>query len=61
MTYQIGRCTAPCVDFISKTDYHVHAASPCMNLANIAWSPAFDLDNGARPLPLGTNPDMGCY
>lgn len=21
MTYQIGRCTAPCVDFISKTDY----------------------------------------
>nr|MBP6315192.1 T9SS type A sorting domain-containing protein [Chitinophagaceae bacterium] len=48
-------------NFISTTDYHFNAASPCMNSANIAWSPAFDLDNGARPLPLGTNPDMGCY
>jgi hypothetical protein len=47
--------------FVSLTDFHLTANSPCLNSGNVAGSPAFDLDNNPRPIPINTNPDIGCY
>ncbi|MFI5220035.1 MAG: T9SS type A sorting domain-containing protein [Bacteroidia bacterium] len=47
--------------FISPTDFHLSAASPCVNTGTLTGAPSFDLDNMPRPAPVGTNPDMGCY
>ncbi|MEP7169370.1 MAG: T9SS type A sorting domain-containing protein, partial [Bacteroidota bacterium] len=47
--------------FVSATDFHLSASSPCLGAGTLAGAPAFDLDNNPRPLPVATNPDIGCY
>lgn len=48
-------------NFISSGDFHLNYNSPCINAGKLSGAPLFDLDNIPRPLPLNTNPDMGCY
>jgi hypothetical protein len=47
--------------FVSPSDWHLALGSPCLNAGTAAGAPPFDLDDQPRPLPAGTNPDMGCY
>lgn len=47
--------------FIGAGDYHLQFGSPCIGKGTPLFSPGFDIDNNPRPLPLGTNPDMGAY
>ncbi|MBA2422630.1 MAG: T9SS type A sorting domain-containing protein [Chitinophagales bacterium] len=47
--------------FVSDTDFHLIPNSPCIGIGNLADAPTFDIENSPRPLPSGTNPDLGCY
>jgi hypothetical protein len=47
--------------FVSSTDFHLTVTSGCVALGTVSGSPLYDLDNSVRPLPVATNPDMGCY
>jgi trimeric autotransporter adhesin len=47
--------------FVSASDLHLQPASPCINAGDNRFAPARDLDGNARPLPAGTNSDLGCY
>jgi hypothetical protein len=42
-------------------DFHLQAASPAVNKGNPAAGVLIDLDGKSRPLPVGTNPDLGCF
>lgn len=47
--------------FVSDSDFHLSATSPCLGIGKVTGAPAFDIDGSQRPLPAGTNPDLGCY
>ncbi len=47
--------------FQSPTDYHLLPGSPGIDAGDTSTAPPFDLENMPRPLPAGSNPDMGCY
>ena len=47
--------------FVSASDFHLTATSPCINTGTLAGAPPMDIENNPRPLPVGTNPDMGAY
>ncbi len=47
--------------FVSASDYHLQTSSPCAGVGTLPGSPVFDLDYNSRPMPVATNPDMGCY
>jgi hypothetical protein len=40
-------------------DYHLSSGSPCRELGNAAGAPTEDFDGDARPVPVGTRPDVG--
>jgi hypothetical protein len=45
---------------VSAKDFHLAATSPAKGVAQPNLSNV-DLDGNPRPLPAGTNPDVGCY
>lgn len=47
--------------FVSQTDFHLQPASLCINAGDNRFAPPKDLDGNSRPLPVGTNTDLGCY
>jgi len=47
--------------FVSENDLHLQSASLCINAGDNRFAPARDIDGNARPLPAGTNTDLGCY
>jgi len=47
--------------FVSKSDLHLQPTSPCINAGDNRFVPPRDLDGNMRPLPVGTNTDLGCY
>jgi hypothetical protein len=47
--------------FASDTDFHLQPGSLCINAGDNRFSPPKDLDRTPRPLPAGTNTDLGCY
>lgn len=47
--------------FVSSTDFHLLPTSPCIGVGKADGAPTFDLEGSYRPLPVGTNPDLGCY
>ncbi len=47
--------------FVSLSDFHLKTNSPCVNIGTLVNAPNYDLDNNLRPLPVLSNPDMGCY
>jgi hypothetical protein len=47
--------------FVSESDLHLQPASLCINAGNNRLAPARDIDGNTRPLPAGTNTDLGCY
>jgi hypothetical protein len=47
--------------FVSQTDLHLQPASPCINAGDNQFGPARDIEGNKRPLPAGTNVDLGCY
>jgi hypothetical protein len=47
--------------FIGNGNYHLQSNSLCIGSGNLAGAPTFDIDNDPRPLPIGTNPDLGAY
>lgn len=48
-------------NFVSNSDWHLNALSPCNGAGTQVGAPLFDLENNLRPSPTGSNPDMGCY
>ncbi|MBK5284431.1 MAG: hypothetical protein JJE25_03430, partial [Bacteroidia bacterium] len=46
---------------VNANDYHLLLSSPCLNAGTTASVPPDDLDGNTRPMPAGTNPDMGAY
>jgi len=47
--------------FVSESDLHLQPASLCINAGNNRFAPARDINGNTRPLPAGTNTDLGCY
>lgn len=47
--------------FIGNGDYRLQTFSPCINSGTIATAPITDIEGNPRPMPVGTNPDMGAY
>lgn len=47
--------------FVSATDLHLQAGSPAISLAPSPAVTAVDRDGGARPLPVGSTPDIGAH
>ncbi len=47
--------------FVDDNDYHLMFLSPCINSGTTDAAPLADLDGNSRPMPIGTNPDMGAY
>ncbi len=47
--------------FVSSSDFHLGPGSPCFGTGSPTLVLNNDLDGLSRPIPLGTNPDMGCY
>jgi hypothetical protein len=45
----------------ANSDYHLTESSGCLNAGNSKDFPLTDLNGNIRPLPVATNPDMGCY
>ncbi len=45
----------------SNGDYHLTNISPCLGRGTLTNYPATDMDGRIRPMPAGTNPDMGAY
>jgi hypothetical protein len=48
------------VDHIND-DFHLTNFSPCINAGKVEGAPGDDLDGNLRPIPYGSNPDMGAY
>lgn len=42
-------------------NFSLQNSSPARGAGGTAGAPMVDVTNGARPLPAGSNPDMGCY
>jgi len=42
-------------------DYSLDVDSPCINAGTSTGAPTDDIDEETRPMPVGSNPDMGCY
>lgn len=42
-------------------DFRLKASSPAINKGTTAAAIPFDLDGKTRPLPAGSNPDLGCF
>ncbi len=47
--------------FIGANDYHLSSLSPCLGAGFFYFFLIIDLDGFPRPMPAGTNPDMGPY
>jgi hypothetical protein len=47
--------------FISHVDLHLQAGSPCLDAGDNSSAPSRDIDGNPRPLPAGSNVDLGCY
>ncbi|MBP9153154.1 MAG: T9SS type A sorting domain-containing protein [Flavobacteriales bacterium] len=47
--------------FIGNGDYRLQTFSPCINSGTLVGAPLTDIEGNPRPLPIGTNPDMGAY
>ena len=47
--------------FASQVDLHLQAGSPCLDAGNNSSAPRRDIDDNSRPLPVGSNVDLGCY
>ena len=47
--------------FVSGKDFHLQNTSPCVDRSALAANPPTDLDGNARPMPVGTKADLGCY
>lgn len=47
--------------FVSQKDFHLQNSSPCINAGSNKLATKKDIDGNRRPLPAGTNADMGCY
>jgi hypothetical protein len=47
--------------FASQVDLHLQAGSPCLDAGNDSSAPSRDIDGNPRPLPAGSNVDLGCY
>lgn len=47
--------------FIGNGDYHLTQSSPCLNAGNLNSVLPYDLDGNPRPMPIGTNPDIGVF
>lgn len=47
--------------FVTAADFHLKLNSACINTGTNSGAPVYDITNGSRPLPAGTNADMGCY
>ncbi len=47
--------------FVSAADFHLQAGSFCINAGDNRYAPPKDLDGNSRPLPVGSNSDLGCY
>ena len=47
--------------FVSASDLHLQSASPCIAAGDNRLAPLKDLNGKSRPLPAGTNVDLGCY
>jgi hypothetical protein len=47
--------------FFSENDLHLQPGSACLNAGNNSYAPARDIMGHLRPLPAGTNVDLGCY
>ena len=47
--------------FVSVSDYHLQDSTACCEAGILTGSPMFDIENNVRPMPLLTNPDLGCY
>lgn len=47
--------------FVSESDLHLQPASPAINAGDNRFAPKRDIAGNKRPLPYGTNTDLGCY
>lgn len=47
--------------FIGNGDYRLQTFSPCINSGTLVGTPLTDIEGNPRPMPIGTNPDMGAY
>jgi hypothetical protein len=47
--------------FLSQTDLHLQPGSACLNAGDNSQAPSQDLEGNSRPLPAGSNVDLGCY
>ncbi len=47
--------------FVAPHDYHLTVLSPCTNSGTNTAAPTIDLENNNRPMPAGSNIDMGAY
>ena len=47
--------------FVSQADFHLQPTSPCINAGDNKFAPPADISGNKRPLPVGTNTDLGCY
>ena len=52
--------TDPLIDMYNE-DYRLSNYSPSIGTGTIDGAPSNDLDQNDRPLPIGSNPDMGAY
>ncbi len=47
--------------FFGNGDYRLQTFSPCINSGTTVGAPLTDIEGNPRPMPIGTNPDMGAY
>jgi hypothetical protein len=47
--------------FVSQTDLHLQSGSACLDAGHNSLAPKTDLQGKPRPLPAGSNVDLGCY
>lgn len=48
-------------NFMGEGDYRLQFPSPCIGTGTLDGAPETDILGNPRPIPLGTNPDMGAY
>lgn len=47
--------------FTGNGSYSIQLSSPCVNAGTLSGAPLNDINSLVRPLPAGTNPDLGAY